>query len=570
MPDSILVIDDSLTIRKLLELSLTGAGHAVQVAATAAEGLALARRLRPRLILLDHILPDRKGTEVCAELAADPATGTIPVIIMSAKGDDIRPLFRDRPSVVACIGKPFAPAAISHLVAETLRPTPAAAEPRSEPGTASFRPQDPATANAAQVIFTALRDRLALIPTWAAEAAGQPPAAFYARRLLTPEAVSRLLEGVAPLLAGARQPAESVQTSALTSALTSASSADEVLLSGSTAVLDLPALLRLLHGLGRSGVLELGASDRLVELFCERGEVILALPSGAAAEQAAAAAGLVLPAAADDGVPLLVAAVSGLPEGSEQLQRIGIAALLGMVAAGPQPFRWRPRSALPAAMLKVGRAITAEQMALERLRLVDDWTQVEAEVASLDQICSRSPDLAAQLRSLTLNPIEHRILTDVDGRRSVRAIVERSRLSTFEVFHVLYRLIQSKLVLPRSPAATARSVRSPVLCAGPASPLIEPLTRMFIGQGLQPPAVVRDATGVAALGGECLCVVVDADTCDGPAVIRFLRSSVATSAVPVVAVVDRFGDPAALTASGCDAVLFAPVHVSALPPLLGC
>ena len=568
----ILVIDDSLTIRKLLELSLSGAGHPVQVAATAGEGLALARRLRPRLILLDHILPDRKGTEVCAELAADPATEAIPVIVMSAKGDDIRPLFRDRPSVVACIGKPFAPAAIAHLVAETLRPAAAAVEPRSEPGTATFRPQDPATAKAAQIIFNALRERLALIPTWSADAAGQPAAAFYARRLLTPEAVARMLDGLAPLLAG---PTVGAEPTARPAAQTNA---EESLLSGSTSVLDLTALLRLLHDLGRTGVLELGSSGSLVELFCERGDVVLALPTGAGADRAAATAGLTLPGPADAGlpgpvdagVPPLVTAVTGLADGGETLRHIGIAALLGLVAAGPQPFRWRPRTALPAVMLKVGRAITADQLALERLRLVDDWTQIEAEVASLDQICARAPDIMTRLAPLNLSPIERRILTEIDGRRSVRDLVERCKLSTFEVFHVLYRLIQTRLILARVTAGSATARRSPVICAGPASPLIEPLTRMLVGRGLPAPAIVHDAAGIAALAGEGLCVVVDADTCDGPAVVRFLRGSVATSAVPVVAVVDRFGDPGALTGYGCDAVLFAPVHANELPPLLGC
>lgn len=566
MSAPVLVIDDSLTIRKLLELSLTSAGHAVQVAATAADGLALARRLHPRLILLDHVLPDRKGAEVCADLAADPATAAIPVIVMSAKGDDIRPLFRDRPSVVACIGKPFAPAAVTHLVAETLasrgEAVPAAAaasapEARPEPPTAVFRPQDPATAAAAQVLFTALRERLTLIPSWGAEAVGNSPATFYAKRLLTQDTVARILEGIAPLVAPPPAPPPAP--------------AAEPLLAGSTAVIDLPALLRLLRDLGRTGVLELGPAGQAINLFCERGDVVMAVPSGASAVQAAAAAGLPPPSDTDPAVPPLLAAAAGTPEADAVLYRIGVDAVLALCAAGPQPFRWRQAPALPAAVLSLGRVITAEQLGLERLRLVDDWTQIEAEVTSLDQVCARAPDLAERLRRLTLSAIERQVLTEINGRRAVRNVVERCRLSTFEAFHVLYRLIQTRLVLPRPAAGPVGGGGAPVLCAGPDGRLAGALERILAARGLPPPALAGDAAGTAAIlaAGGARAVLIDADSCDAPAIARALRGALETSAATLVALVDRGGDAAALAEAGCDAVLSAPVHANDLHALIG-
>ena len=83
----VLVIDDSLTIRKLLEMALERAGHPFEVAGNGREGLALAARLQPKLILLDYVLPDLKGSEVCDALAAEPATAAIPActIVSSPK-----------------------------------------------------------------------------------------------------------------------------------------------------------------------------------------------------------------------------------------------------------------------------------------------------------------------------------------------------------------------------------------------------------------------------------------------------------------------------------------------------
>ena len=116
----ILGVDDSLTIRKALEIVLKPAGYQLELAADGAEAVSKAKSFRPALILLDFILPDMRGTEVCRQLAADPDTADIPVILVSAKGAEIRQAYRDAGNVVSYIAKPFKPQVVTSIVAEVL------------------------------------------------------------------------------------------------------------------------------------------------------------------------------------------------------------------------------------------------------------------------------------------------------------------------------------------------------------------------------------------------------------------------------------------------------------------
>jgi two-component system, OmpR family, phosphate regulon response regulator PhoB len=85
----ILVIEDEKDIQDILEYNLRQAGHKVNLASTAQDGLRLAREKKPDLVLLDLMLPDMSGTEVCRTLKQDPATRDTQVLILTAKGEEI-------------------------------------------------------------------------------------------------------------------------------------------------------------------------------------------------------------------------------------------------------------------------------------------------------------------------------------------------------------------------------------------------------------------------------------------------------------------------------------------------
>ena len=84
----LLVIDDSPTVLKVIELALSQAGYAVSTAADEEAGLALVREARtvPDLILLDGLIPNRDAAEICRRFAADPALQRVPVVVMVARG----------------------------------------------------------------------------------------------------------------------------------------------------------------------------------------------------------------------------------------------------------------------------------------------------------------------------------------------------------------------------------------------------------------------------------------------------------------------------------------------------
>jgi two-component system phosphate regulon response regulator PhoB len=85
----ILVIEDEADIRQVLDYNLKSAGHEVVEAARGADGLRLLRERIPDLVLLDLMLPDMSGTEVCRTIKDSPATRTLPVVMLTASGEEI-------------------------------------------------------------------------------------------------------------------------------------------------------------------------------------------------------------------------------------------------------------------------------------------------------------------------------------------------------------------------------------------------------------------------------------------------------------------------------------------------
>ena len=85
---SILVVEDEADISRVIELNLLAEGYRVNVAADGLSGLEKIRSLQPDLVLLDLMLPGKDGLDICRELKADKATAAIPVIMVSARGEE--------------------------------------------------------------------------------------------------------------------------------------------------------------------------------------------------------------------------------------------------------------------------------------------------------------------------------------------------------------------------------------------------------------------------------------------------------------------------------------------------
>lgn len=104
---TVLVIDDSAMLLSFVKEILEEQNYRVLTAPTAAEGLSMSGGMSPDLILLDFVLPDMKGDEVCRKLIADPATEKIPVVYVSGFGSDLQPDRAEIPNVIGSLSKPF-------------------------------------------------------------------------------------------------------------------------------------------------------------------------------------------------------------------------------------------------------------------------------------------------------------------------------------------------------------------------------------------------------------------------------------------------------------------------------
>jgi DNA-binding response OmpR family regulator len=105
----ILVVDDEPDAVELIEFNLKGAGYEVTTAANGDEALKKARSLCPDLILLDLMLPEVDGLEVCKILRRDPATSGVPVIMLTAKAAEIDRVLGLELGADDYITKPFSP-----------------------------------------------------------------------------------------------------------------------------------------------------------------------------------------------------------------------------------------------------------------------------------------------------------------------------------------------------------------------------------------------------------------------------------------------------------------------------
>ncbi len=85
---TVLVIEDEADLQQVLEYNLRRAGYEVLCALDGKTGLRLATERLPQLVLLDLMLPDISGTQVCRQLKADPRTAAIAVIMLTARGEE--------------------------------------------------------------------------------------------------------------------------------------------------------------------------------------------------------------------------------------------------------------------------------------------------------------------------------------------------------------------------------------------------------------------------------------------------------------------------------------------------
>lgn len=123
MAKRILIVDDEPDVLELVGSNLRRAGFEVATAEDGREALEKAARLRPALVVLDVMLPGMAGTEVCKLLKRDPATASIPVIMLTARAEEIDRVVGLELGADDYVAKPFSPRELVLRVQSVLRRT---------------------------------------------------------------------------------------------------------------------------------------------------------------------------------------------------------------------------------------------------------------------------------------------------------------------------------------------------------------------------------------------------------------------------------------------------------------
>src|SRR5437764_10599010 len=117
----ILIIDDEEDVIDLLSLHLRKAGYALRRATDGATGLRLAREEAPALIILDLMLPKMPGLEICKVLKTDTATRGIPVLMLTARAEEIDRIVGLEFGADDYVTKPFSPREVVLRIKAILR-----------------------------------------------------------------------------------------------------------------------------------------------------------------------------------------------------------------------------------------------------------------------------------------------------------------------------------------------------------------------------------------------------------------------------------------------------------------
>jgi DNA-binding response OmpR family regulator len=402
--ETILVVDDSPTICKLVELSLTKAGFHVETAYTGEGGVEAAQAHPPDLILLDFLLPDLKGDDVCRAISADMRLEQVPVIVMSAKGEDIGECFAAMTNVMNIISKPFSPEALLAVVSHTLEKV-------------GKKPDSPELKTSSDSRI----DLATLIP-------GE-------------EAKDESLQRVQPDSTAA--------------------------LAGDLAVVSIADVLLLLQDRGYTGAVSLARGRARMDIYLGQGRVDFAGAQGVADEFLL---GRFLVSGGHLAQETLAQVIEDRQRSSNTellgayLCSRGLLATAGLRKAmakqtaalvfeslrwGSGRFSFRPLSELPAQAREAALSLPVDGLILEGLRRVEEWRVIEQEIGNFDMTFVRNEDKLASFGRGQLLREEATIADLVNGRNTVRDIIQISKMGSYDVTQVLFRLLRSKLIRRR-------------------------------------------------------------------------------------------------------------------------
>lgn len=460
--ENILVIDDSPTLLRIVARTLGRVGYKVRTAEGGARGVTLAKQHRPDVILLDYLMPGLNGEEVCRVLGLDPTLRDVPVVVMSSRGETLGARLVETLGAVDYLSKPFSPDALvavtSHTVHKYVREgtPPPRLQPAEIAGVTS-RPAEP-TGRAEHMARVRNRLGLAIAPTLSEVLAGLPDGALRdegtrasaIEHALSSALTEKVLVELARLCVAAAPEA--------------ALAADAILRAevGQVALAD---LLQILQIQKQTGVLEVVRNHEQAEMYFRDGRIDWVGGRNLREEFLLGRFIVETQAISHQDLDLFLRSRSGTRKLlGAQLVKLGYITLEDLAAALSQQsseivyelLRWRDGHCVfrrtthrPDHVADAHLDLSVEQVLMEGFRRVDAWSLIEAVIHSFEIIFARNEEAILSFGVEQLEPAELVVLERVDGQNRVRDIVEKSRMGSFEVCQILYRLLGTRLVRKR-------------------------------------------------------------------------------------------------------------------------
>ena len=119
---TLLIVDDEDGVRSLVRMTLDSDNYKILEASDGSEALTVARESHPDLVLLDVMLPDLSGIEICRELKRDPAMGSTSIVMLTAKAQQTDLGEAEDAGADGYFTKPFSPIALMQKVESILGP----------------------------------------------------------------------------------------------------------------------------------------------------------------------------------------------------------------------------------------------------------------------------------------------------------------------------------------------------------------------------------------------------------------------------------------------------------------
>ena len=121
MSARILVVDDEPDLLELVRFNLSQAGFRVETAASGREALEQLRRSPPDLMVLDLMLPDVSGNDICRQVRSDPTLADLPILMLTAKSEEVDRVVGFELGADDYVPKPFSPRELTLRVRAVLR-----------------------------------------------------------------------------------------------------------------------------------------------------------------------------------------------------------------------------------------------------------------------------------------------------------------------------------------------------------------------------------------------------------------------------------------------------------------